>query len=171
MAETTPSIASRVIALTKMTLPELRQKWLEIFGEPTTQRHRQFLIRRIAWRLQEQHFGGLSEEAQIRLTELQQEFKSTPPETWFRGARHNKPATQTTPVRRKPVRDAKSPRVGSVITRQYRGEQIVVTVLDDHTYEYRGATYRSLSAIATAVTGAHCSGPAFFNLRGKEAKR
>jgi hypothetical protein len=170
MVESTPSIASRVIALTKMTLPELRQKWLEIFGEPTTQRHRQYLIKRLAWRLQEQHFGGLSEEAQVRLTELQQEFKSTPPETWFRGARHNRPATETAPIRRKPVRDAKSPKPGSTLTRAYRGEQITVTVVEGG-FQYDNRVFKSLSAIATAVTGAHCSGPAFFNLRGKEAKR
>jgi hypothetical protein len=167
MVESTPSIASRVIALTKMTLPELRQKWLEIFGEPTTQRHRQYLIKRLAWRLQEQHFGGLSEEAQVRLTELQQEFKSTPPETWFRGARHNKPATQIAPVRRKPVRDAKSPKVGSVITRQYRNQTIVVTVIDGG-FQFDGQVFKSLSAVAT---GAHCSGPAFFGTTKKGGPR
>ena len=56
MAE--PSIAAQVVALTHLSVAELRERWKEVFGEETTQRHRQFLIRRIAWEMQRQHFGG-----------------------------------------------------------------------------------------------------------------
>ena len=167
MGDTTPSIAAQVVALTKLSVPELRQKWQDVFGEPTTQQHRQYLIRRIAWRLQSDAYGGLSEEAQARLHELQEEFRTSPPETWFKGARHNRATTPPTPKRPAPVRDAKAPKPGTILTRTYRGTKIIVTVRGDREFEWRGDIYRSLSAVAKAVTGSHCSGIAFFGLARK----
>ena len=162
MEETTPSIASRVIALTKMTLPELRQRWQELFGESTTQRHRQYLVKRIAWELQRQHFGGeLSPEAKQRLDELQNEFRTSPPTEWFRGARHNRAPAPSTPKGPRPVRAATAPKTGTVLARDYKGKRITVTVVDGG-FQYAGEVYRSLSAVAKAVTGSHCSGVAFF---------
>ena len=38
-----------------------------------------------------------------------------------------------------------------------------------HGFEYQGTVYRSLSAVAKAITGSHCSGYTFFNLRNREA--
>jgi hypothetical protein len=167
-----PSIAGQVAALTHLSVAQLRQRWEEVFGEPTSQRHRQYLIKRLAWELQRQHFGGeLSPEAKARLDELQNEFRNSPPETWFKGARHNRPPSPGTPARRKPVRNAKAPKSGTILTRAYRGQQITVTVRGDREFEWQGEVYRSLSAVAKAVTGSHCSGNAFFGLTAKEAKR
>lgn len=161
MAE--PSIAAQVVALTHLNITELRQRWLETFGTPTTQRHRVFLIKRLAWKLQADAIGTeLSPEAKQRLDTLQEEFRTSPPSTWFRNARHNRAPAPTGPKGPPPVRAAKSPKPGSIITRQYRGEQIVVTVRREREFEYRGQIYKSLSAVATAITGGHCSGPAFF---------
>jgi hypothetical protein len=160
MAE--PSIAAQVVALTHLSVPELRLKWREVFGEETTQRHRQYLIKRIAWELQRRHFGQeLSPEAKARLHELQQEFRDTPPSQWFRGSRANRAPTSSSPKGPRSVRDAKAPKVGTVLTRDYRGERITVTVVDGG-FQYAGEVYRSLSAVAKAVTGSHCSGVAFF---------
>lgn len=167
-----PSIAAQVVALTHLSVAQLREKWLEVFGEPTAQRHRQYLIKRLAWELQRQHFGGeLSPEAKARLEELQEEFRNSPPETWFKGARHNRAPSPGTPGRRKPVRNTTAPKSGTILTRQYRGQQVTVTVRGDREFECAGEVYRSLSAVAKAVTGSHCSGNAFFGLTVKEAKR
>lgn len=92
-----PSIAAQVVALTKLSVPELRERWREVFGEETTQRHRQYMVKRLAWKLQSDAYGGLSDEAQARLHELQEEFRTSPPETWFRGAKHNRAAASPTP--------------------------------------------------------------------------
>jgi len=167
---TAPSIAAQVIALTKLSVPELRERWREVFGEETTQRHRQYMVKRLAWKLQSDAYGGLSEEAQARLTELQREFKENPPETWFKGARHNRAPTPPPPKRLAPVRDARAPKIGTVLARDYKGHRITVRVIDGG-YEWRGTIFKSLSAVADAINGSNCSGVAFFGLSGRGAKR
>ena len=163
MAE--PSIAAQVVALTHLNVTQLREKWHAVFGEPTTQRHKQYMIKRIAWEIQRRDSGEeLSPEALKRLDELQGEFRNSPPDTWFKGARHNRTPKQTSAVRRTPVRAAKSPIVGSVLTRDYKGQRIAVTARGPREFEWNGTIYTSLSAVAKAVTGSHCSGNAFFGL-------
>ena len=72
----------------------------------------------------------------------------------------------------RPVRAVKSPKPGTILTREYRGTKIVVTVRGDREFEWRGQIYRSLSAVAKAVTGSHCSRVAFFKASNrKEAPR
>jgi hypothetical protein len=57
---------------------------------------------------------------------------------------------------------------GAVITRQYKGDTIEVRVLP-HGFEYLGEVYRTLSAVAKAVTGTHWNGYHFFRLGRKDA--
>jgi len=163
-----PSIAAQVVALTKLSVPELREKWREIFGEETSQRHKQYLVKRIAWELQRRHFGGeLSPEAKARLHELQEEFRTSPPETWFKGARHNRAPAPASTKGHRTVRSAKAPKAGTVLARDYKGTRITVTVVDGG-FQYAGQVYRSLSAVAKAVTGSHCSGVAFFKASNRK---
>ncbi len=63
-------LASTLIELQQMTVDELRSKYAEVFGEPTGARHKNWLVKRIAWRLQALAEGGLSERAQRRAAEL-----------------------------------------------------------------------------------------------------
>jgi hypothetical protein len=163
-----PSIAAQVVALTHLSVPELRLKWQEVFGEATTQRHKQYLVKRIAWEMQRQHFGGeLSPEAKTRLHELQEEFRTTPPTEWFKGARHNRAPAPSSTKGPRPVRAAKAPKAGTVLARDYKGQRVTVTVRGEREYEWRGTIYKSLSAVAKAITGSHCSGVAFFGLTKK----
>ena len=53
---------------------------------------------------------------------------------------------------------------GSRLTREYRGQLHQVDV-GDHTFNYQGTTYASLSAIARQITGTRWNGPRFFGLR------
>jgi hypothetical protein len=163
-----PSIAAQVVALTKLSVPELRLKWQEVFGEATTQRHKQYLVKRIAWELQRRHFGReLSPEAKARLHELQEEFRTTPPTEWFKGAWHNRAPAPASTKGPRPVRSAKAPKVGTVLARDYKGQRVTVTVVDGG-FQYAGEVYRSLSAVAKAVTGSHCSGVAFFKASNRK---
>ena len=61
------------------------------------------------------------------------------------------------------------PMPGSIVTRQYKGETLQVKVLE-RGFEYQGQLYKSLSAVAKAITGSHCNGYLFFRL-GREASR
>ncbi len=57
------------------------------------------------------------------------------------------------------------PPPGTVLRRPYKGRTVLITVLDDG-FEYEGDVYRSLSAVAKAVTGSHWNGNLFFRLKG-----
>lgn len=145
----TDSLAQQVAALQHLSTGQLRQQYVEVFGEPTFSRHRQYLLRRIAWRLQAQAEGGLSERAVRRAHELA-----------------NDSDVRLTAPRAKPRRDPRLPTPGTYITRKYRGQTITVMVLNQG-FEYRDHHYRSLSAVAQAVSGAHRNGFTFFELGAK----
>jgi hypothetical protein len=62
--------------------------------------------------------------------------------------------------------DPRLPSPGTQVTRKYKGRTLVVTVLPDG-FEYDGERYKSLSAVAKAITGSHMNGFRFFGLEGK----
>jgi len=62
-----------------------------------------------------------------------------------------------------PAPASNDPPPGSVLTREYKGRTVRVRVLDDG-FEYEGQPYRSLTAVARAITGSHWNGRAFFGL-------
>ena len=68
------------------------------------------------------------------------------------------------PIAGKDIRDSRLPMPGSVITKDYKGKRITVQVLEDG-FEYDGCVYKSLSAVAKAVTGSHWNGLLFFHLK------
>jgi len=160
------NIAKEVAALEQMTVGQLHDRYVEVFGEPVRSRHRQYLIRRIAWRLQANAEGGLSERALRRAEELANDadVRLTPPR-WATVGNRERPAEANTvrvPVRR----DPRLPPTGGQITRRFKGRTITVTVLADG-FEYLGERYRSLTAIAKAITGSHMNGFRFFGLEDK----
>jgi hypothetical protein len=149
-----------IAALQQMTPGELRAKYLEVFGEPTRSGNRSFLFKRLAWRLQSLAEGDLSERARRRAAELARDadIRMTMP----RPRRASTGSQSTGPVltsigQRLPI-------PGTMLTRQYRGRLIQVTVLADG-FEWEGQAYRSLTAVAKAVTGSHWNGCLFFGLK------
>jgi len=69
----THDIAAEIAALDGMATGDLAERYVEVFGEPVRSRHRQYLIRRIAWRLQANAEGGLSERTLRRTEDLADE--------------------------------------------------------------------------------------------------
>ena len=160
------NIAKEVAALEQMTFGRLQDRYVEVFGEPVRSRHRQYLIRRIAWRLQANAEGGLSERALRRAEELADDadVRLTPPR-WATLANQVRPA-EANAVRVPVATDPRLPSPGGQITRKYKGRTITITVLADG-FEYLGERYRSLTAVAKAITGSHMNGFRFFGLEGK----
>ncbi|MCK6485488.1 MAG: DUF2924 domain-containing protein [Phycisphaerae bacterium] len=160
------NMKKELAALEKMTVGRLQERYVEVFGEPVRSRHRQYLIRRIAWRLQANAEGGLSERARRRADELANiaDVRVTPP----RAARveRDEPSLAAKAARVHVAADPRLPHVGSQITRKHKGRTVTVTVLVDG-FEYEGERYRSLSAVAKAVTGSHINGFRFFGLEGR----
>ena len=154
--------------LNRMTVSQLRQKYLEVFSEETRSNNRQFLFRRIAWRIQALAEGGLSERARRRALEIANDadLRIRAPRTRLGQDPTLDPKLSVT---RKVAGDLDSrlPPQGSYLEREYKGRRIIVKVLVGG-FEFEGQIYRSLSAIAGEVTGTKWNGFAFFNLAPTE---
>src|SRR5262245_437091 len=156
------NVGHEVAALRRMTVKQLRDRYAEVFGEETPAHNKAWLVRRIAWRLQALAEGDLSERARRRAAELANDadLRLSPPRV---------PATQVTaPERTEPQvlpfqPDDRLPPSGTILTRPYKGDVVQVLVLPQG-FEYHGAVYPSLSAVAKAVTGSHVNGYLFFRL-------
>jgi len=125
--------------------------------------NRIWLIRRIAWKLQANAEGGLSERALARARELAQnaDLRTTAPRpkptpTGVVATKVTKVAFET---------DSRLPVPGSIITRAYKGRMLRVIVKNDG-FEFEGERFKSLSAVAKHITGSHCNGYLFFGLKG-----
>jgi hypothetical protein len=161
MIETKTNIVREVAALKQMTVKELRGRYLVVFGEAARSRNKDWLWKRIAWRMQANANGDLTERARRRAEELANDAD----------LRMRRPPDPPAPSPASTTRTAKitfserdgQPMPGTILTRQYKGQMIQVTVLDNG-FEYLGAVYGSLSAVAKAITGSHWNGNYFFGL-------
>jgi hypothetical protein len=165
------TIESEIDALHRKTTSELVERYAELHGHDSRTRHRAYLIRKIAWRMQALAEGDLSERARKRAAELADDadVRVMAPKTIIcppQGA-----GTETTVTRSLPNgehNDRRLPPPGSAIVRQYKGRTIRVVVLSESQgFEWNGERYRTLSAIAKKVTGSHINGFRFFRLGGK----
>lgn len=164
------TVRKEIEALRQMTLRQLRQKHAEVFGEETRSHHKQFLFRRIAWRIQAREEGGLSERARRRALEIANDadLRVRAPKTAFQ---QDVEFSANTAVQRSltPQADPRVPGVGEEIAREYKGRSIFVKVRESG-FEYEGKLYKSLSAVARAVTGTKWNGFLFFGLASGEGR-
>ncbi len=112
--------------------------------------NRQFLIKRLAYRIQELAFGGLEEKTKKRMDRLLDDEG------------YDNLGVKIRPKKTKPG-DTFLP--GTLLAREWQGERHEVIVGEDRNFEYRGVPYRSLSAVARAITGTRWNGPKFFGCR------
>jgi hypothetical protein len=159
----TTTMAARIAALRDMTVADLREKYHEVFGEETRSRHKDFLWKRIAWRMQALEEGGLSERAKRRAAELADEadVRVRAPQGAFDAGLPSHARTRKEEFSR--PHDPRLSMPGTVLTREHKGRALRVTVLD-RGFEFEGKVHRSLSAIAEQVTGTRWNGFLFFGL-------
>lgn len=156
-------IGRQMEELRRSSTRQIRAKYREVFGEEPRTKHREQLFRRVAWRLQAQAAGGLSERARQRAHEIANEAD-------LRVLAPRQRLVAAPPVNITGRRfDRRIPPPGSLLQRDYRGSLIAVKVLPDG-FEYQERWYRSLSAIATEVTGTRWNGLAFFGLTGERRR-
>lgn len=165
------SMSVRIRELATLRGAELKRRYAEVFGEETRSNNRDYLVKRIAWRMQANAEGDLSERARRRAEELANDA-----ELRRRAPNAPKPTTAEVPdepgvlvVPLKLPRSAARPMPGSIIVKEHQGRRIAVRVLE-RGFEYEGRVYRSLSAVANEVTGSHRSGVAFFNLKSNRKR-
>ena len=135
------NIIGKVAALPTLKSDDIKKLWQELFDEPAPQKKRDYLIPRLAWRIQELVYGGLTDAAQERINRL------------MRSKEPIKPSSNR--IRR--------PAIGTQLIREYQGVEHHVTVVRSG-FEYQNRTYRSLSHVAREITGTRWSGPLFFGL-------
>jgi hypothetical protein len=138
----TDTILAQIAALKAKSTPELRDMWRELFGKEPPALGRRYLEDRIAFRVQELHYGPLSDRARRKLDALIDQLEP-------KAARR---------------RDRGRPIAGTQLRRQWREIEHVVTVRE-HDFEYNGQRYKSLSAVARAITRTRWNGWLFFGLR------
>ena len=141
------SVVAQVAALRSMPAPELRKQWQKLFETPPPRYNRRFLESRLAYRIQELAYGGLEPATVARLEALGKQLDGG-----------------NVTVRR--VRADNRPITGTRLIREYRGVEHTVTVRQDG-YEWQGRPYKSLSAVARAITGTRWNGLVFFGLKSR----
>lgn len=156
-------LAKQIEALRRMTVKELRRRHVELFGEENRASNRQYLFRRIAWRLQALAEGDLSERARRRAQELARDadLRTRPPRELTMPPAPADLKTVTGQIARS--RDDRLPMPGATLKRVFKGYEYQVTMLPNG-FEYDGRAYRSLSAVAHAITGSHWNGYHFFGI-------
>jgi len=153
-SKTPPTLHRTAVAqvheLPSLPFAEIKALWRKLFGGETPTHNRQFLERRIAYKLQEVEFRkvdpGLLERNNKKIASL-----------------------IATGKLRKRDRDF-HPTPGTLFTREYHGKVHQVIATADGQYEFEGRPYRSLSMIAREITSSRWSGPVFFGLKDDAAK-
>jgi len=142
-------ILARLAALKSMSVNELKTEWQALFDAPAPNNSRTFLESRSAYRIQELIYGGPDKQTRRLLDLLADEVEGT--------------------LKRKAqIADPRNPVVGTKLIREWDGVAHTVTVLKDG-FDWGGQRYKSLSAVARAITGTRWNGYRFFGLR--EMKR
>ena len=140
------SVAARVAELSCLPMSELWTVWDQYFPRRPINPNRVFIESRIAYKVQEEAFGGLSDTVRHRLETI--------------GARHSRIKLRARP------RDINFV-PGTVLLREWGDREHKVLVTGEGLFEYVGSTFKSLTAVARQITGAHWSGPMFFGLNKK----
>lgn len=140
-----PSVVAQIAGLPDLSMDEIKALWRRLFGNDNPTPNRQFLERRIAYKLQEI------------------EFRKVDPNLLERNKRRIEALMETGKVR-KLDRDIRL-MPGTVLTREYQGIEHRVAVAQDGQYEFEGRRYPSLSMIAREITGTRWSGPLFFGVK------
>ena len=152
------SVLGRIARLPDTPFSDIKSLWQQLFETPMPTHNRQYLERRIAYRLQEIEFAqqqpAVLERNASRIDDLLNRTQAT---TKAKSKSKNK-AGRGELVKLVP---------GTVLTREFGDTEHRVVTLPDGQFEYQGKPYRSLTAIANLITGTRWSGPAFFGLRSK----
>lgn len=146
-------IPARLAALKTTPTPDLKKQWRDLFDNEPPPFNRRYLGSRLAYRIRELAYGGLKPETIRRLERLG--------ENWTAATR-----------RKRSIRtaDRDRPITGTRLLREWQGVEQVVTVTADG-FEWQGRPYKSLSAIARAITGTRWNGWVFFGLKNHRGRR
>jgi hypothetical protein len=159
------NLTLELAALPQLRIADLRRRYLELFGEPTRAANKTWLVKRLAWRLQALAEGDLSQRARQRAAELANDADLRVAAPRKAGVRSGPAPSQPAALRPSKTRE-RLPPPGTILRRPYKGALLQVQILQ-RGCQFEGRIYPSLSALAKAITGSHCSGFLFFGLTAK----
>jgi hypothetical protein len=145
------TILSQLAALKGAPIAALKTRWRELFDTDPPAYNRRFLENRLAYRIQELAYGGLSRETEERLRAMAKQYAE------------QKPADRK-------VRPILRPVAGTKLIREWEGVEHCVTVRHDD-FEYLGRPYKSLSSVARQITGTKWNGWVFFGLKSSQDRK
>lgn len=144
-SQTDGNVLGQLAALQNLSVKDLKDKWQVLFSLPAPNNSRPYLELRLGYRIQELTYGGVSRDTRMALDCLADEVEGK--------------------VGRRPMtNDPRNPIAGTKLLREWNGVEHTVTVLGDG-YDWQGRRYRSLSAVAKAITGTTWNGFRFFGFR------
>ena len=141
-------VLKQIALLPNLSYDELKDRWRALYGTEPPAYNKPFLIKRLAYRIQELAYGGLSDATKERLEQIAKEY----------GLDKMASINRSTPKKKG------MPVIGTRLIREWNGKRYEATVVPKG-FEFEGKTYRSLTAITKVITGTHWNGPAFFGLR------
>jgi len=162
------NITKEVANMERLSVGALCERYREVFGEDTKARNKQWLIKRIAWKLQANEEGDISERARKLAMEIAQssDIRTSAPKIRTRSIEATFETASTIIT---PPADSRLPVAGTVLMKNYKGRSIQVRVLPN-SFEYEGEQYKTLTSIARIVTGQkNINGFQFFKLGKMEA--
>ena len=145
------TVLAQLAALKGASAPTLKARWRELFDTEPPAYNRRFLESRLAYRIQELAYGGLSSETIERLTALSKQYANNDP------------------IERK-AKPSLRPINGTKLIREWQGVEHCVTVRAND-FEYLGRPYQSLSSVAREIAGTKWNGWVFFGLKNAAQRR
>jgi hypothetical protein len=144
------SVLRQLAALQKMSTEELKEKWRDLYGSEPPSFRKSFIQKRLAYRIQELFYGGVSDGAKEKLSEFSV----------------NDPMANITRRKKALTNAVVSGKLlpGTRLLREWNGKEYEV-IAKDKGFEYDGREFRSLSAVATEITGTKWNGKLFFGLK------
>ncbi len=152
------SVLKQIADLHNLSHVELQQLWRTLHSKEPPAFNRPFLIKRLAFRIQELAYGGLSPNACEVMDEM------------LDGHGYDANGGDCGRSRIEQRRKEGLPIPGTRFVREWRGKMYEVTVTPDG-FEYEGRRFRSLTAIAQLITGTNCNGRVFFGMNRKKKGR
>ena len=144
------SVLTQLAALKGASAPVLKAKWRELFETEPPAYNRRFLESRLAYRIQELAYGGLSRQTLERLRAMAKQY-----------AGKDAAERKARPVHR--------PIAGTNLIREWQGVEHCVTVRAED-FEYLGRPHKSLSSVAHEITGTKWNGWVFFGLKNHQSR-
>lgn len=140
------SVLREGLALRELSSDELRMRYEIFFGHaPKSHLTDLYITKKILWRIQELRYGGITKKADNYLDEI---VVNDP-------LANLQPAGTPTKLRT----------CGAQIKKKWHDKLYTVTVTKNCHYEFEGRIYKSLSAVAKEITGAHWNGKVFFGVK------